>query len=134
MRARIIRALPSTGDRLRAAAGLVVLAVFLVALARNLVGAIQASAEISRLQEENAALAARAEALTAERILLDDAAFLDLVARGYSLGSPVERPFVLAADAPELPDDAPGSASRRYVAGTADRSPIDVWLEILFGG
>ena len=134
MKARMLRALPSTGDRLRAGAALLVALIFLIALARNLIGAIQANTEISRLRAENAALAQRAEALTAERILLDDAAFLDLVARGYNLGSPVERPFVLAADAPELPADAPGSAGRRLGAATPQRSPIDVWLEILFGG
>ena len=133
MKARMLRALPSTGDRLRAGAALLIALVFLIALARNLIGAIEANTEISRLRDENAALALRAEALTAERILLDDAAFLDLVARGYNLGSPVERPFVLAADASELPADAPGSAERRLGAATLQRSPIDVWLEILFG-
>lgn len=130
----MLRALPSTGDRIGAGAALLVLLVFLIALARNLIGAIQANTEISRLREENAALAQRAEALKAERILLDDAAFLDLVARGYNLGSPVERPFVLAADAPELPIDAPGSAGRRVTSATPQRTPIDVWLEMLFGG
>ena len=134
MKARMLRALPSTGDRLRAGAIFLVALIFLIALARSLIGALQASTEINRLRDENAALAQRAEALTAERILLDDAAFLDLVARGYNLGSPVERPFVLAADAPELPVDAPGSAERRLGAATPQRSPIDVWLEVLFGG
>ena len=134
MKARMLRALPSTGDRLRAGAIFLVALIFLIALARSLIGAIQANTEISRLRDENAALAQRAEALTAERILLDDAAFLDLVARGYNHGSPVERPFVLAADAPELPVDAPGSAERRLGAATPQRSPIDVWLEVLFGG
>jgi len=133
MKARMLRALPSTGDRLRAGAIFLVALIFLIALAQSLIGALQASTEISRLRDENAALALRAEALTAERILLDDAAFLDLVARGYNLGSPVERPFVLAADAPELTADAPGSAGRRLGAATSQRSPIDVWLEILFG-
>ncbi len=133
MKARMLRALPSTGDRLRAGAIFLVALIFLIALARSLIGALQASTEISRLRDENAALALRAEALTAERILLDDAAFLDLVARGYNLGSPVERPFVLAADASELPADAPGSAERRLGSATPQRSPIDVWLEILFG-
>ena len=109
-------------------------ALFVVEFGRNLVGVIQVNARLAQLRDETAALQARADALTAERVLLDDAAFLDLVARGYNLGSPVERPFVLAADAPELPVDAPGSAERRLGAATPQRSPIDVWLEILFGG
>jgi hypothetical protein len=107
--------------------------IFLIALARNLIGAIQANAEISRLRDENAALAQRAEALTAERILLDDAAFLELVARGYSLGSAVERPFVLAADAAPLPEDAPGSGARRFTSEAPTRSPLDAWLDLLLG-
>jgi len=134
MKARVLRALPSTGDRLRAAVVLLIAFAFLLALGRNLVGAIQVNAEIARLRDENAALALRADALTAERILLDDAAFLDLVARGYSLGSSVERPFALAAGSTELPVDAPGSAERRLSVDAPQRSPIDVWLEILFGG
>jgi hypothetical protein len=113
--------------------GLLIALAFVIALGRNLIGAIQVNAEIARMKDENAALAQRADALTAERILLDDAAFLDLVARGYSLGSSVERPFILAADAPELPVDAPGSAKRRLGIASPQRSPIDVWMEILFG-
>ena len=64
----------------------------------------------------------------AERILLDDPAFLALVARGYSLGSPVERPFVLAGDPPALPLDAPGSAC---VLVVIDRIPFPVPSEPL---
>lgn len=113
---------------------LVVVLAFLLVVGRSLIGALEVNAEISRLRDENAALAAKAEALSAERILLDDAAFLDLIARGYSLGSSVERPFVLAADATELPADAPGSAARRLTVIEEVRSPIDVWIEVLFGG
>ncbi|MFM8996548.1 MAG: hypothetical protein ACKOJD_00295, partial [Candidatus Limnocylindrus sp.] len=80
-----------------------------------------------------AVLAAEAEALIAERILLDDAAFLDLIARGYALGSSVERPFVHAAGATELPDDAPGSAARRLAGGEEARTPRDAWFEVLCG-
>jgi hypothetical protein len=134
MKVRMLRALPSTGDRLRAGVGLLLALAFMFALGRNLLGAIEKNGEIARLKDENAVLAQRAEALTAERVLLDDAAFLYLVARGYSLGSSVERPFTLAADAPELPVDAPGSAERRLSVATPQRSPIDVWMEILFGG
>jgi len=109
------------------------LLVFVALIGRSLIGALEVNAEISRLRDENAALAAQAEALTAERILLDDAAFLDLIARGYSLGSSVERPFVLAANATELPPDAPGSAARRLTVSEEARSPLDAWIEVLFG-
>lgn len=113
----------------------ILLAVLILALfGRSLISALEVNAEIAQLRDENARLAAQAEAMTAERILLDDAAFLDLIARGYSLGSSVERPFVLAADATELPADAPGSAARRLTIPVEVRSPIDAWIEVLFGG
>jgi hypothetical protein len=134
MRIGLERALPTTAARLRILVVLVVVLAFLLVVGRSLIGALEVNAEISRLRDENAALAAKAEALSAERILLDDAAFLDLIARGYSLGSSVERPFVLAADATELPADAPGSAARRLKVIEEVRSPIDAWIEVLFGG
>lgn len=134
MRSGLERALPTTAARLRILVVLVVVLAFLLVVGRSLIGALEVNAEISRLRDENAALAAKAEALSAERILLDDAAFLDLIARGYSLGSSVERPFVLAADATELPADAPGSAARRLTVIEEVRSPIDAWIEVLFGG
>jgi len=108
-------------------------AVFLLALVRNLIGVIEVNTRLSRLRDETAALQARADALTAERVLLDDAAFLELVARGYSLGSTVERPFVLAANAAPLPDDAPGSSARRFSPDAPTRTPLDAWLNLLFG-
>lgn len=134
MRIGLERALPTTAARLRILVVLVVVLAFLLVVGRSLIGALDVNAEISRLRDENAALTAKAEALSAERILLDDAAFLDLIARGYSLGSSVERPFVLAADATELPADAPGSAARRLTVIEEVRSPIDAWIEVLFGG
>jgi len=110
-----------------------IVALFVVEFGRNLIGVIQVNTRLAQLRDETAALQARADVLTAERVLLDDAAFLELVARGYSLGSTVERPFALAANAPALPDDAPGSAARRVTTGATTPSPIDVWLGVLFG-
>lgn len=134
MKLRLERALPTTAARLRALGVAFLFFAFVALIGRSLIGALEVNAEISRLRDENAALAAEAEALNAERILLDDAAFLDLIARGYSLGSSVERPFVLAADATELPADAPGSAARRLAVAEEVRSPLDAWIEVLFGG
>lgn len=107
--------------------------VFVAAFGRSLIGVIEVNTRLSRLRDETAALQARADALTAERVLLGDAAFLELVARGYSLGSAVERPFVLAADAAPLPDDAPGSSARRFSPVASTRIPLDAWLDLLFG-
>lgn len=133
MKLRLERALPSATARLRALVVIFLLLAFVALIGRSLIGALEVNAKISRLRDENAALAAEAEALIAERILLDDAAFLDLIARGYALGSTVERPFVLAAGATELPDDAPGSAARRLTVEEEARTPLDAWIEVLFG-
>ena len=110
-----------------------ILMLFVVEFGRNLIGVIQVNTRLAQLRDETAALQARADALTAERVLLDDAAFLELVARGYSLGSAVERPFVLAADPVPLTDDAPGSSSRRFSPDVPTRSPLDAWMDLLFG-
>jgi hypothetical protein len=110
-----------------------VVTLFVVEFGRNLIGVIQVNTRLAQLRDETAALQARADALTAERVLLDDAAFLELVARGYSLGSAVERPFVLAADAAPLPEDAPGSEARRVSPDAPTRSPLDAWLDLLLG-
>jgi len=110
-----------------------VVTLFVVECGRNLIGVIQVNTRLAQLRDETAALQARADALTAERVLLDDAAFLELVARGYSLGSAVERPFVLAADAAPLPEDAPGSEARRVSPDAPTRSPLDAWLDLLLG-
>jgi cell division protein FtsB len=110
-----------------------IVALFVVEFGRNLIGVIQVNTRLAQLRDETAALQARADALTAERVLLDDAAFLELVARGYSLGSAMERPFVLAADAAPLPEDAPGSGARRVTSEAPTRSPLDAWLDLLLG-
>jgi hypothetical protein len=54
-------------------------------------------------------------------------------ARGYGLGTAREVPFSMAADAPPLSADAPGSAAVRVGADTDESSPLDHWLELLFG-
>jgi hypothetical protein len=53
-------------------------------------------------------------------------------ARGYGLGGSKEISFSLAAGAPPLPSDAPGSAGSRVGAPTSV-SPLDRWLTLLFG-
>ena len=44
-----------------------------------------------------------------------------------------EIPFALAADAPSLPPDAPGSAALRVGGQSTARSPLEAWLDLLFG-
>jgi hypothetical protein len=73
-----------------------------------------------------AALRQELQLVTQERWILQQA-------RAFQLGSRRERPFALAPGAPPLPADAPGSAVRRIGAEVEDRSPLDAWLEVLFG-
>ena len=54
-------------------------------------------------------------------------------ARAYGLGSKSERPFEIAADAPPISPDAPGSPARRLGSVAERRSPLDGWLDALFG-
>ena len=133
MRTLIRRRTSTTRSALIFLGQALVVGLFVVEFGRNLIGVIQVNTRLAQLRDETAALQARADALTAERVLLDDAAFLELVARGYSLGSAVERPFVLAADAAPLPEDAPGSGARRFSPDAPTRSPLDVWLDLLLG-
>jgi hypothetical protein len=58
--------------------------------------------------------------------------YVDQQARGYGLGGPDEIAFTLAAGAPPLAADAPGSAGQRVGAGTTV-SPLERWLTLLFG-
>ena len=133
MRVMIRRRTSTTRGALIFLGQALLVALFVLEFGRNLIGVIQVNARLAQLRDETAALQARADALTAERVLLDDAAFLELVARGYSLGSAVERPFVLAADAAPLPEDAPGSGARRFSPDASTRSPLDAWLDLLLG-
>lgn len=134
MKARIVQGFPRVRDRIALLAAVAIALVFAVSFARSLFGALEARAAVDKLRNENAGLQQQVDAIAAERLLLDDRAFLELLARGYGLGSPLEHPFALAADAAELPADAPGSASRRLAVPQAERSPLDLWIEILFGG
>ena len=96
----------------------------------------EASAAVSaahQAQVDNAALQQRVDSLQREAALIQQPAYIAQQARAYRLGSPNEIPFTLAADAPTLPPDAPGSVSVRLGAATARQSPLDSWLSLLFG-
>ena len=54
-------------------------------------------------------------------------------ARGYGLGSKSERPFEIAADAPSIAPDAPGSPARRLGTEKQQQTPLESWLVALFG-
>jgi hypothetical protein len=114
--------------------GLAVLAAWIV------IGFAGQAAEAARMtvllgdaRGRNAAVAAQTEALRRELELVTQERWVLQQARAYQLGSRKERPFALAPDAPPLPPDAAGSAARRVGAEPAARSPLDAWLDVLFG-
>jgi hypothetical protein len=84
-------------------------------------------------QATNEALAAHVAALRDELTLVQTQRWILQQARAYALGSKSERPFAIAADAPSLAPDAPGSPARRLGSVPEHRSPLDAWLDALFG-
>jgi hypothetical protein len=115
-------------------AGLAVLAAWIVV---GFAGQAAESAKAADLLAEQRAsyeqAALETEALRRELQLVVQERWILQQARAYQLGSRKERPFALAADAPALPDDAPGSAAVRLGGAPAEPSSLEAWLEVLFG-
>ncbi len=131
-----LAALPIAGlTRRRVAAAIaVVLAAWIVMVFVRQVGeASTATAKADTLAQGNIALTARVASLERELDLIARSRFVGLQARGYGLGTPEEVPFALSADAPPLPEDAPGSAALRVGTPRDDVTPLERWLTVLFG-
>jgi hypothetical protein len=114
------------------AVGLVILLVT-VAFGHQVSDAAAASDRAAQLRDTNAGLRTDLANLQADLGKVQDDTYVGIAARGYGLGVKHEIPVVLAADAPTLPPDAPGSASQRLGAVPTPSSPLDAWLELLFG-
>lgn len=119
--------------RVVTAAGVLLAGVLILTFARQVSEATAASNRATELRTANAAL--RDEVARLERDLghVQDVRFIRLEGRAFGLGGPHEIPFALAAGAPPLAADAPGSASVRLGAVPRPQSPLDAWLEVLFG-
>jgi len=127
--------LPSPISRRRAAfvaAGLVA-AWLLIAFGRQVGDASAATSRAAELRTSNAALLADLRNLQADLQRVQSDQYVDVAARGDNLGRRHEIPFALAADAPSLPPDAPGSAALRVGGQDGARSPLEAWLDLLFG-
>lgn len=127
--------LPSPISRRRAAivaAGLVA-AWLLIAFGRQVGDASAASARAAELRASNAGLRADLAALQADLLRVESDQYIGVAAREYGLGKRHEIPFTLAADAPTLAPDAPGSAALRVGGEDVSRSPLEAWLDLLFG-
>jgi cell division protein FtsB len=105
----------------------------IVLFARQVGEASEASTRADEMRVQNEALAANVTALEDELALIQRQAYIEQQAREYRLGAPRERPFILAADAPPLAPDAPGTAATRLGADTGIETPLESWLDLLFG-
>ena len=127
--------MPSLSRRRVITAGGVLLAGLLtLSFARQAGEATDASERANELRAANAAL--RDDVARLERDLghVQDTRSIRLEGRAFGLGGPREVPFALAAGAPPLAADAPGSAAVRLGAEPRHASPLDAWLDVLFGG
>ena len=128
-------ALPMPLSRRRVAfvaAGLVVIMIT-VAFGHQVSDAAAASDRAAQLRDSNAALRTELADLQADLGKVQDDTYIGVAARGYGLGVKHEIPVVLAPGAATLPPDAPGSASQRVGAAATPSSPLEAWLELLFG-
>jgi hypothetical protein len=113
---------------------LVIAAAWIVlGFADQAVEASRANARVAQELAVTAGAAAETDALRRELALVQQERWVLQQARAYQLGSSRERPFALDPSAPALPDDAPGPAVRRIGAEVAERTPLEAWLEVLFG-
>jgi cell division protein FtsB len=122
-----------TRRRIALLIGALVAAWVIVLFARQVGEASEATARADAARMSNAALAANVVDLQRELELIQRDAYIGQQARIYRLGTPQEIPFTLADDAPSLAPDAPGQAAVRLGAVTMRQSPLDAWLDLLFG-
>jgi len=101
--------------------------------ARQVGDASTASNQADQLRVRNAAMQRDVAALQGELKLITQPAYVSQMARGYNLGSPREIPFTVDPNAPPLPADAPGSVGIKPDMPAKDVSPLDAWLQALFG-
>ena len=119
--------------RLVTAAGVIVASLLALSFLRQVSAATEASNKAADLRAGNAVLSDEVARLQRDLGHVQDPRYILLAGRAYGLGGPRELPFALAAGAPPLAADAPGSASVRLGADPVGRTPLDAWLEVLFG-
>jgi cell division protein FtsB len=122
-----------TRRRMALLIGALVAAWVIVLFARQVSEASEASTRADEMRAQNVVLAANVTALEDELALIQRQAYIEQQAREYRLGAPRERPFILAADALPLASDAPGTAATRLGSNLDDATPLESWLDLLFG-
>jgi hypothetical protein len=119
--------------RVVTAAGILVASLLALGFVRQVGEATAASDRATELRAANAAMRDEVDRLERDLDRVQDLRFIRQEGRSYGLGGKGEVPFALAAGAPDLAADAPGSASVRLGAEPRPRTSIDAWLEVMFG-
>jgi hypothetical protein len=119
--------------RLVTAAGVIAAGLLALSFVRQVGEASTAANRAADLRAGNAVLRDEVNRLERDLQQVQDPRYILLAGRAFGLGGPREVPFALAAGAPPLAADAPGSAAVRLGAAARHQSPLDAWLEVLFG-
>jgi cell division protein FtsB len=101
--------------------------------ARQVSEAASAASQADQMRARNAAIERDISSLEKELTLIKQPAFVSQMARGYLLGTSREIPFTLDPNAPALPANAPGSIGIKPDLPVRTQSPLDSWLQVLFG-
>jgi len=119
--------------RVVTAAGVLLAALLTLSFVRQVGEATAAADRAAEMRAANAMLRDDVARLQQDLGHVQDLHFIQLQGRGFGLGAKGEVPFALAAGAPALAVDAPGSASVRLGAPARPHNNLDAWLEVLFG-
>jgi hypothetical protein len=119
--------------RVVTAAGFIVASLLALSFARQVGEATAATTRASELRAGNAALRDEVARLESDLHRVQDQRFILQEGRAFGLGGKGEVPFALAPGAASLAADAPGSEAVRLGAEPRPQSPLDAWLEVLFG-
>jgi len=101
--------------------------------ARQVGDAAAVAAQADQARIANAAVAANVASLQQELALVQRPDYILQQAHGLGLGTAKEHAFELAPNAAPLPSNAPGSAALRLGAPASNPSPLESWLDLLFG-
>ncbi len=104
-----------------------------IAFARQVGEAADASTRAQGIASGNAALRLEVAAMERELDLIARQRYVEQQARAYGVGGSRETAFTLSPDAPPLGAHAPGSAAGRVGAELEDIAPVERWLTVLFG-
>ncbi|MEO5964803.1 MAG: hypothetical protein ABIR11_05000 [Candidatus Limnocylindrales bacterium] len=122
-----------TRRRIAILLGALVAAWVIVLFARQVGEASEASTRADAMRTSNQQLASDVSALERELELIQRQAYIEQQAREYRLGGAREIPFILQPDAPPLAANAPGTAAVRLGADVDVPTPLESWLNLLFG-